>query len=50
MFILSGQIEVEAGGEVRRFSAGDIVLAEDTEGPGHATTSLEDTVIANVRV
>jgi len=50
MFILSGQIEVEDRGEVRRFSAGDIVLAEDTQGPGHATTSLEDTVIANVRV
>lgn len=50
MFILSGQIEVEARGDVRRFSAGDIVLAEDREGRGHATTSLEDTVIANVRV
>ena len=50
MFLLSGQIEVEAGGEVRRFAAGDIVFAEDTQGPGHATTSLEDTVIANVRV
>jgi quercetin dioxygenase-like cupin family protein len=48
--VLAGSWEVSAGGETRVLSAGDVVLAEDTSGPGHASTVLEDTVVAIVRV
>jgi Cupin domain len=48
--VLTGAWEVSAGGETRVLSAGDMVLAEDTYGPGHASTVLEDTVVAIVRV
>jgi hypothetical protein len=35
---LSGQVEIETGdGTVRRFGAGDVMLAEDTTGRGHIT-------------
>ncbi|UGS38403.1 cupin domain-containing protein [Capillimicrobium parvum] len=35
---LRGETEIEASdGEVRRLRPGDIVLLEDTEGPGHVT-------------
>ena len=35
---LSGQVEIETGdGTVRRFKAGDIMLADDTTGRGHIT-------------
>ena len=37
MVVLSGVVELEASGQTRRLGAGDIILAEDTEGPGHAT-------------
>jgi len=39
--LLSGAVEVEVStGEVRRFNAGDVLLAEDTFGKGHRTTTL----------
>jgi mannose-6-phosphate isomerase-like protein (cupin superfamily) len=50
MFILAGAWEVSAGGETRTVSAGDVVLGEDTTGPGHASRVLEDTVLAVVRL
>jgi hypothetical protein len=50
MVLLSGVVEVEATGETRRLSAGDVVLVEDTDGPGHATRVLEDCVIAVTRL
>jgi hypothetical protein len=35
---LSGQVEIETGdGTIRRFGAGDVMLAEDTTGRGHIT-------------
>lgn len=43
--LLSGAVEVEvSSGEVRRFETGDVLLAEDTHGKGHRTTSLSDEV------
>ena len=48
--VLAGSWEVSAGGETRVLSAGDVVLAEDTSGPGHASTVLQDTVVAIVRL
>jgi len=50
MFVLAGAWEVTAGGETRSLSAGDMVLAEDTSGPGRASTVVEDTVVAVVRL
>jgi quercetin dioxygenase-like cupin family protein len=50
MILLSGKVEVVAGGERRIFEAGDVVLLEDTSAPGHGTTALEDAVFAVVRV
>jgi hypothetical protein len=43
-FILQGTVEVTVGdGEVRRFEPGDVVLLEDTAGPGHTTRIIGDT-------
>jgi hypothetical protein len=40
--LLDGEIEIETGlGEKRRFSAGDILLVEDTFGRGHKTKSID---------
>lgn len=50
MVVLSGLIEVEAGGAARQLSAGDVLLVEDTEGPGHSTRVLQDCVIAVTRL
>jgi quercetin dioxygenase-like cupin family protein len=50
MFILAGKWEVTAGGETRTLSAGDVVLGEDTTGSGHASSVIEDTVLAVVRL
>jgi hypothetical protein len=50
MVLLSGAVEVEASGESRRLVAGDVVLAEDTDGPGHATRVLEDCIISVTRL
>jgi hypothetical protein len=50
LIVLVGSWEVSAGGQTHVLSAGDMVLAEDTSGPGHASTVLEDTVMAVVRL
>ena len=50
MVLVSGKVEVVAGGERRTFVSGDVVLLEDTAAPGHGTTALEETVLAVVRV
>lgn len=43
-FVLSGEVEVQVGdGEVRRFGAGSIVLAEDTSGKGHVSRAVGST-------
>jgi hypothetical protein len=40
---LSGQVEIETGdGTIRRFGAGDVMLAEDTTGRGHITRVVGD--------
>jgi len=40
---LTGQVELEIGsGEKRLFSAGDILLAEDTHGQGHKSRAIGD--------
>lgn len=40
---LSGQVEIEVGdGTIRRFGAGDVMLAEDTSGRGHITRVVGD--------
>jgi quercetin dioxygenase-like cupin family protein len=49
MFILSGRGETTAGGETRPWKAGDVFLLEDTDGVGHGTTAIEETVMAVVR-
>lgn len=39
---LEGSVEVRAsGGETRQFFAGDILLAKDTDGEGHISTTIE---------
>jgi hypothetical protein len=50
MFLLAGAWELTAGGETRSFSPGDVLLAEDTSGPGHASRVVEDTVLGVVRL
>jgi hypothetical protein len=50
MMVMQGMAEVTAGRERRLLKSGDILLAEDTAGLGHATTVLEDSVLAVVRV
>jgi len=50
LIVLAGSWEVSAGGETRVFSVGDVVLTEDTTGPGHASTVVEDTVLAVIRL
>lgn len=50
MVLAAGAAEITAGGETRRFDAGAIVLVEDTDGAGHATTILEDGYIVAVRL
>jgi hypothetical protein len=49
MFVVSGRGETTAGGETRAWGPGDVFLLEDTSPPGHATTILEDAVLAVVR-
>ncbi len=40
--LLDGVIEIEtSAGESRRFSAGDLLLVEDTRGKGHKTKSVD---------
>lgn len=40
--LLDGNIEITTGdGETRRFSGGDVLLVEDTEGRGHRTRTTD---------
>ena len=50
MLMLGGSAEVSAGGQTRLLSTGDVILVEDTTGPGHGTTVLDDAVVAVVRL
>jgi quercetin dioxygenase-like cupin family protein len=50
MVISAGAGEVTAGGETRRFETGAVLVLEDTEGDGHATTFLEDSFVVAVRL
>jgi len=49
MLVLSGRGETTCGDETRQWGPGDALLVEDTAPPGHATTVLEDAVLAVVR-
>jgi len=52
-FLLSGESEAQVSdGEVRRFSAGSILLAEDTSGKGHVSRVVgsKDMVVAVVQL
>ena len=43
--LLSGAVEIEvSSGETRQFGAGDVLLAEDTVGKGHKTTTISEGV------
>lgn len=43
IIMLDGSVDVEIGdGTVRRFSTGDILLAEDTSGRGHISRSVNN--------
>lgn len=43
MFVLVGELEVRVSdGAVRRFTAGDMLLVEDTSGTGHVSTVVGD--------
>jgi len=51
LFFLSGEMEVQVSdGEVRRFSAGSIVLVEDTTGKGHVSRVVSSTDVVTVVV
>ena len=42
IILLDGEIEIETSlGDKRQFKAGDVLLAEDTEGKGHRTKNLQ---------
>jgi len=44
VMLSGGGVEIEVGdGSVRRFHAGDILLAEDTTGRGHISRAIDDT-------
>ena len=50
MMMPAGSAEVSAGGENRLLSTGDVILVEDTTGPGHGTTVHDDAVVAVVQL
>jgi len=50
MIMLEGSLEISASGETREFSPGEVLLVEDTTGPGHGSTVLEDVAMAVVRL
>lgn len=50
VMVLSGEFEGSAAGRRRRFTAGDVVLLEDTDGPGHGMTAVTDLLLAIVRL
>ena len=42
LILIDGSIEIETSlGEKRQFTAGDVLLLEDTEGKGHRTRNLQ---------
>jgi hypothetical protein len=44
VMLSGGGVEIEVGdGTVRRFHAGDVLLAEDTTGRGHISRAIDDT-------
>jgi hypothetical protein len=46
MTLMSGSLESSASdGETRRFTPGNTMLVEDTQGKGHSTRALEDCVM-----
>lgn len=48
---LSGKLEIQTGdGEIREFSAGSIVLLEDTSGRGHVSRTLGNSGVEAVFV
>lgn len=50
-FQMSGELEVQASdGETRRFSAGSLVLLEDTTGKGHLSRDVGSTKVEAVFV
>lgn len=50
MYLLSGEVTVIAGGESREFGPGAVLLAEDTDGAGHASRAVTDALVAVVRI
>jgi quercetin dioxygenase-like cupin family protein len=48
--VLQGEIIGVAGQESRRFGPGDVLLMEDTHGPGHETHAPTDIVLVIVRL
>jgi quercetin dioxygenase-like cupin family protein len=50
-FVLKGEWEVTASdGETRRFSAGSVLLADDTTGKGHSSRVLADSLAVMVQL
>ena len=48
---IAGELEVEVGdGKVRRFTAGDVLLLEDTTGRGHVSRVVGDSDVRGVFV
>jgi hypothetical protein len=39
--VLAGEFEIDTGAERRRFAAGDLLLAADTDGRGHVVRMLQ---------
>lgn len=49
LILIDGGIEIETSlGEKRQFTAGDVLLLEDTDGKGHRTKNLEQKVRRSV--
>jgi len=50
-FVLTGEWEVTAGdGETRRFTAGSVLLVEDTAGKGHRSRVISDSLAVMVQL
>ena len=48
---LSGELEIQVGdGEIRKFSAGSMILVEDTSGRGHVSRNLGNSEVNAVFV
>ena len=51
LILLSGQLKITTGdGQSRVLTAGDIILAEDTQGNGHHTVALNGQPVRSVMV